>query len=52
MNVRRRIDERNFKFEDMLRVLQYEVDALKRQNQDKDAVIKELKFFVHKSTVE
>lgn len=51
-NVRRSIGERSFQFEEMLKVLQYEVDALKRENHDKDAVIKELKFLVHNSAVE
>lgn len=49
---RKHINEQNYKFEEMLKMLQYEVDSLKRQNETKDLMIKELKFHVHKSAIE
>ena len=50
--MRRSIWERSFQFEEMLKVLQYEVNALKRENNDKDTVIKKLKFLVQNAAVE
>ncbi len=36
----------------MLKLLQYEVNILKKENETKDGMIKELKFQVHKSAIE
>ena len=49
---RKHINEQNYKFEETLKMLQYEVDSLKRENETQDLMIKELKFEVHKSAIE